>query len=113
MGVNGTTPVEGIEVVRRESNGFLRVPSIKTLLAWFALGGAVLTVGGFVFLRAGIYETDQKAQAAVNAKVDKTVEIVTVRLGTLQQQVEQNRSEQAQQNQVLSHKLDRLIERRP
>jgi len=103
-----------------ERNGFLRVPSVKTLVSWFALLGAALTVGGFVFLRSGIYEVDQKAQAVVNAQVSQAqvavkgeINVVVVRLDALVSRVEEVRAEQRAAETAMGTKLDTLLRRRP
>lgn len=117
----GTTPVEGIPLPAPadKSGRFLAWPSPKALITWLALGGAVLTAGGFVFIRTGIYDVDKSAQASVNAKVDTAQAVVTVQVGALQKQVEEHikeskeqRTEQKQDAREMNAKLDTLLRRR-
>ena len=82
------------------------------LLAVIISAGVVVGfLGNALWVRAAVYDMDKSAQQMVNAKVDTAQQVVGVKLEALQKQVEQNRGEQAQQNQVLSHKLDQIIDR--
>ena len=100
-------------------NAIVGRSSDRLLKRWGGLLAAVIsaavvagTLGGAFFVRAALYDVDKTAQQAVNARVDTAQAVVTVKLEALQKQVETNRTEQAQQNQVLSGKLDQLIARR-
>lgn len=112
-----TVDTAGVPVhVDPEKSGFFQWPSPKALVFWLGLLGTTAVVasviGGAFFVKAEIYQVDKAAQQQVNSTVDTAQKVVTVQIGALQKQVEEQRAEQKQQTEKIDSKLDRLLERR-
>lgn len=99
-----------------ESDAPKKWPAPGRVLWWIGLivagGAAVSVVLGAFYVRATVYDVDQKAQAAVNSQVQVESTAVRVHLDALQRQVEAQSAVTEKRFDSVDHKLDVLLERK-